>query len=491
MNLIYIIADQMRWDALPCNGANYIQAPYFDRLAKESINFSCLYSGNPLCVPARGILATGRYSHKCLSVEGEDRNQGAILPTTIHMAQLLRNHGFSTYGLGKFHCLPYRRNPGFDVFEVAEEGRLEMARHNGQVPSDAREDYLDYLQTLGLHGLQRAHGIGNNDSRAGQSPLPLEHYVDTWATTRSLDVLEKHIKETPDKNFFLQIGYVKPHAPYDPPAPYHNMYHPLEIPEPWGGPGDLESRNPMMSLFPEMYLFDRMSKMAAQYSRAHYFGLISYLDSQVGRILKFLDTHNLRDDTLVVFTSDHGDHIGDHGLFFKSFFTEGSARVPLLISLPGQGTGQVCDRLIGQEDIVPTICELLGINIPNPIDGKSLKPLMDDPSSEHKPFVISQFEWGANMAIMLRDKRYKYCFTHFNATEELYDMQEDPHELNNLSHLSDHKPHLVHLRELANQWCIENDHSSIMADNGQLVRKDFVREDHFIDPSKVMGIRPW
>ena len=193
----------------------------------------------------------------------------------------------------------------------------------------------------------------------------------------------------------------------------------------------------------------------------------------------------------MVFMSDHGDNIGDHGLFFKSFFTEGSARVPLLIATPGQTIAQMCDTPIGQEDVMPTICELLGINIPNPIDGKSLKPLMDNPASDHKPFVISQFEWGANMAIMLRDKRYKYCFTHFNATEELYDLQDDPHELNNLSHLSDHKPHLVHLRELANQWCIENDHSTIMADNGQLICKDFEREDHFIEPSKIMGIRPW
>jgi arylsulfatase len=491
MNMIYIIADQMRWDVLGCNGADYIQTPNFDRLAKESVNFSCLYSGNPLCVPARGILATGCYSHKCLSKVGQDRNNGIILPNNIHMAQLLRNNGFSTYGLGKFHCLPYKRNPGFDVFEVAEEGRLEMFRHSGDVPEDAREDYFDYLQSLGLHGMQRAHGIGNNDSRAGQSPLPLEHYVDTWATTRSLEVLEKHINQTPEKNFFLQIGYTKPHAPYDPPAPYHDMYNPLEIPEPWGGPEDLESRNPMMSLFPEMYLFDRMSKMAVQYSRAHYLGLISYLDSQVGRVLDFLDQHDLRDDTLVVFTSDHGDHIGDHGLFFKSFFTEGSARVPLLISMPNQKAGKVCDQPVGQEDIMPTICELLGVKIGNPIDGQSLTPLMDDPSSEHKPFVISQFEWGENMAIMLRENRFKYCFTHFNATEELYDMKNDPHELNNLASSPDYNRQLIHLRELANQWCKENDHDTILADDGQLICKEFVRGDHFIEPSQVMGIRPW
>ena len=132
-NIIYIISDQMRWDVLPCNGADFIKAPNLDRLAKEGVNFSCAYSGNPVCVPARGILATGCYSHNCMDPVERNLNKGEILAKHVHIAQHLRNNGYATYGVGKCHCLPYKKNPGFDVFEVAEEGRIEHGKANGTI----------------------------------------------------------------------------------------------------------------------------------------------------------------------------------------------------------------------------------------------------------------------------------------------------------------------------------------------------------------------
>lgn len=482
----------MRWDVLPCNGADFVKAPNFDRLAKESVNFSCAYSGNPVCVPARGILATGCYSHNCMDPAMRNQNKGEILPKHVHIAQHLHNNGYATYGIGKCHCLPYKKNPGFDIFEIAEEGRIEVSKANGVIADKSiKEDYLEYLKDKGLYGMQRAHGIGNNDMRAGRSPLPEEHYVDTWATTRSLELLQAHIDKRRDKPFYLQLGFVKPHAPYDPPVPYDQMYDPLKIPQPWGGAEDLQGRNPLMIQYRLNYLVDRMSQAAIQYSRAHYFGLISYLDSQLGRILNFLDENNLRRDTMIVFTSDHGDNLGDHGVFFKTVFTEGSAHIPLLISIPSRTSGSVCDHPVGQEDIMPTICEFAGIKIPEDIDGISLTKQIADHSAEANRFVISQHGLGDRLTLMLRRSRYKYCFARYESTEELYDMETDPYEMNNLANDGKYHKQLCRLRELADQWCRENNHEPILTDDGKLTRSRFVAEEHLCEPSKKLGIRPW
>ena len=485
----------MRWDVLGCNGADHIKTPNFDRLAKSSVNFSCAYSGNPVCVPARGIMATGRYSHRCMDPIALNRNGGRIMPENIHIADLLHNHGYSTYGIGKAHCMPYKTNPGFDIFEIAEEGRLEMTRQQNLDAGkeyEQREDYFEYLEKVGYGGMQRAHCIGNNDPRAGEAPMPDEHYVDTWATTRSLELLDKHLTEKSDKPFYLQLGFVKPHAPYDPPAPYNKMYDPREIPPPWGSVKDIEGRNPNMAAFPPNYMIDRMDDMAIQYSRAHYFGLITYLDAQVGRVLDFIDKNGIADDTIILFTADHGDNIGDHGLFFKTFFTEGSAHIPLLVSIPGKTNGGACDRPVGQEDIMPTICDELDIDIPNEVDGASLLPLVAEPKAEHaKPFAVSQFDSGDNMSMMFREQRYKYCYVRFNATEEMYDMVEDPHEIVNLATNAKYADELLRIRTAANQWCVENNHDPIIMENGKIGRVEYLLENHLKAPDKVMGVRKW
>lgn len=491
-NIIYLIADQMRWDVLPCNGADFIKAPNFDYLAENGVNFSCTYSGNPVCVPARGILATGCYSHICMSPEALNFNGGSILPAYTHIAQHLRSNGYAAYGVGKFHCLPYNTNPGFDIFELAEEGRIELMKNQGKLSEDIKEDYLEYLRAEGLYGMQRAHGIGNNDIRAGQSPLSEEYYVDTWATTRGLEILREHMNAQNNKPFFLQIGFVKPHAPFDPPAPYDKMYNPQEIPEAWGSLEDLKNRNPLMSTFRPNYLIDRMSDATFQYSRAHYFGLISYLDTQLGRILNFLKVNKLLEDTIIVYTADHGENLGDHGLFFKTFFTEGSTRIPFLIFDPCSDVkGISYDKPVGQEDIMPTICNLAGIKIPDNVDGVSLSVVMKNSTCKHKPFVISQHGSKQGLMLMLRNERYKYCFCRYESTEELYDMENDPHELNNLAAGNSFKNILVNMRKTLNQWCKLNNHEQILNMDGSLSYSIFNLKDHLSSPRDAMGIRPW
>jgi arylsulfatase len=485
-NIIFIISDQMRWDVLPCNGASFVKAPNFDRLARQSTNFTHAYSGNPICAPARGILATGCYSHRCMEPASGER---IIRP---HIAKVLKQHGYATYGIGKCHYNPYKKNPGFDIFEVAEEGRIEYFRRMGTLEdSSAKDDYIEYLRSVGLYGMQRAHGIGNNDIRAGRAPVPLEHYVDTWATTRSLRILEEHLKNQSDNPFFLQLGFVKPHAPYDPPAPFDQMYDPLKIPKPWGSAADLKGRNPLMVTYPHNYLIDQMSEAGIQYSRSHYFGLISYLDLQIGRVLDFLTNKGLMDNTMIVFTSDHGDNLGDHGLFFKTFMTEGATHIPLLISIPEHKNGGICEALVAQEDIAPTIYEYLGIEMPTDMDGTSLIKNMRNTTAGHNPFVVSQYGQGKELTLMIREKQYKYCFARYESTEELYDLASDPHEMKNLTSLPEYAEQLLWLRRVANDWCRASGHEEILTKDGQLTYAKFNLSEHICEPTQVLGIRPW
>lgn len=493
LNVIYIISDQMRWDVLSCNGNDFIKTPNFQRLADSGVNFTAAYSGNPVCVPARGIMATGCYSHKCMSKDARNYNDGSIVRK--HIADLLRENGYCTYGIGKAHCLPYKVNPGFDVYEVAEEGRIEFFKQKAVLSKidgqDIKEDYIEYLRDKGLYGMQRAHGIGNNDIRAGRSPLFEEDYVDTWSTTRSLNLLDNHLKHNNDKPFFLQLGWVKPHAPYDPPEPWDKMYDPLKIPKPQGGIEDLKHMNPTAIGYRLNYLVDQMSDAGIQYSRAHYFGLISYLDNQLGRILDFVEKNNLKDNTLIVFTADHGDNIGDHGIFFKSVMTEGSTHIPMLISLPGRISHQICNVPVSQEDIVPTICELDKVGSSDRLDGVSLVDMLDGKIEKHKAFVISQHGSDRCMTMMIRQDNFKYCFSRYESTEELYDLSVDPYEQNNLAEDEKWQDKLIDMRQTANQWCLDNEHEPVLNTDGSLTYSEFKPQEHLVEPTKRMGIRPW
>ena len=490
LNVIYIIADQMRWDVLSCNGAGFMKTPNFERLASRGVNFTSAYSGNPVCVPARGIMATGCYSHNCMSKDAGNQNGGTI--EREHIAHFLRENGYSTYGIGKAHYQPYKDNPGFDVFEVAEEGRIEFYKRNGVIADDSvKEDYLEYLRNKGLYGMQRAHGIGNNDMRAGRSPLKEEDYVDTWSTSRSLELLEKHLKSNLSKPFYLQLGWVKPHAPYDPPAPWDQMYDPLGIPEPHGSAADLKYMNPSAIIYRRNYLVDQMSEAGIQYSRAHYFGLVSYLDGQLGRVLDFVEKNNLQNETFIVFTSDHGDNLGDHGIFFKTVLAEGSAHIPLLMSLPGRLNPQQCDTPVNQEDIVPTIYELCKIKSMDEYDGLSMVEMLDGKVAKNRPFAISQYGSGEGLTLMIRQDNFKYCFARYESTEELYDLSKDPYEMNNLANDSNMAEKLEAMRICANLWCIENGHEPILDQHGNMVYSKFIAGEHLVEPSKVMGIRPW
>jgi arylsulfatase len=422
-NILLIMSDQHRGDTLGCAGHPCVRTPHLDRLAGQGAFFRNAFSPMPVCVPARYSVITG-----CVPLAWGSRSNGGIIPAHVPtLPAILRGHGYRSALMGKAHytappeeCrrtgIPgFRWNYGFDEVLFAEEGRQWR---DG-------DDYEAYLKGVGWHGWQRAHGIGNNDVRTSPSPLPLEHYQTVWATDESIRWLQRHGRTEP---FFLMTSYVKPHAPYDPPEPYDKMYNPLHVPAPIGGPVDLKDLSPAYELERRAYGWHTLPDEAHLRARAFYYGNVTLIDDQVGRLLATLDELGLADDTIVAFVSDHGDLLGDHGLYFKGLFFRESWHIPLIVKAPGNPVRSGgLNRLVSLQDLMPTLLSLAGMPIPRGVHGQDLT---GDP--EQGPDIIfgsyASHSHGLHCA---RTARWQYVFHEAGGFEELYDIVADPDERHN------------------------------------------------------------
>jgi len=453
-NVLVIMADQFRGDALHCSGADFMHTPHFDRLAREGVNFVNAMTPNPICVPARACLTTGNYPHKCT---GHKNNGGRIRDDQIKIAQHFSDNGYHSYAMGKLHYVPYS-NPrllhGFDTCELCESGRV-LAQEKSGGKDLGGEDFHDYLYTVGYGGYERAHAIGNNDVHPGASQLPAEHFVDSWITSRTIHHLERHLAHRSNQPFFMFTSYPKPHSPYDPPKPYDSHYDPRMVPPPFGSPELLAGRTPYMAANREAYDWQHMSPEAIQNARAHYFGLITFQDLQVGRLLRFLDEKGLADNTVVLFTADHGDMMGDFGCFFKCTFMHGSVNVPFILRSPGQvPPGLTSHQLVGLQDVLPTVASLAGLPLDRQVDGVDLSGYLA--GGEVRPHYVAQCLEDPQQSYMVFDGRYKYIYSQWDAVEELYDRQDDPQELRNIATQSSQRDRLAEMRQTLIQWCQDN-----------------------------------
>ena len=486
-NIILITSDQFRWDALRCAGNKYIKTPNFDKLAENGVIFTNAMSSNPICVPARATMTTGNHAHKCT---GNKSNGGKIKDEQLKIAEYFNSFGYETYKMGKFHYVPYQKDRlvhGFKNWEMTESGRLVNEEHKTGKDLGG-EHYFKYLKKMGYENMIRAHGIGNNDVRSTVSPVPLEHYTDSWILKRTLHYLKKHKKNTPDKPFFMWMSFPKPHSPYDPPEPYHKMYDPRKLPKPVGSLEMLDDKNPELKFRSENYAFNTLSEEAVQLSRARYYGLISLQDKLVGELLKYLKSNGLEDSTSILFTADHGDLLGDFGIFFKSCFLNGSVRVPFIVSSPSLSKkGVKSKNLVGLEDVFPTLCDLAGLPVPQNIDGRSIVnsdiPLRD--------IYISQCQESPNQLYMAFDGRYKYCYSESGGIEELYDLKKDKNELRNLSKNRSCKNKLKSMRTYVIEWCKKNRDSNMLDNKGKLKISKIDVKYFRKAPEKVLGWRKY
>lgn len=436
-HIVLIITDQHRADAVGFDGNESIITPHLDRLAAEGVAFSSGYASVPSCTPARAGLLTGMspWNNGMLGYGRVAREYEFAMP------QMLRELGYYTFGIGKMHWFPQKTLHGFHGTLVDESGRVET---EGFV-SDYRNWFKQHAP--GLH--PDATGIGWNEHRAGVYVLEEELHPTVWTGQTAVSVIEHYEQPAP---LFLKVSFARPHSPYDPPQRYLDMYEGIDIPPPvvgdWAGPF---ADHPMT---PDAAFGDFGVEHAVN-SRRHYYGLITQIDDQIGEIVSAIKRKDMFENTLLIFVSDHGDMLGDHHHWRKTYAYEGSARVPFMMRWPSRinaelKRGSVLTNPVELRDILPTFLDAAGGVIPERMDGQSLLELVRDPKTDWRPWIDLEHArvysphnyWSA-----LTDGTMKYIWFFSTGEEQLFDLKNDPGELVNLADNANYAEELQRWRE--------------------------------------------
>ncbi len=412
-NVVLLFTDEQRFDTVAAAGYPHMRTPNLDRLAREGGLFRRAYSPNPVCVPARHNLITGlpaRY-------HGFSTNAGPPMDESLPvLPRILSDHGYETRAIGKMHFRPPRRHHGFDRMELMEE--LPRFRE--------WDDYAMYLKRVGLGHVVNIHGCRNLlYVQPQRSLLPEKHHGSTWVGERSAAFIRENRGQRP---FFLWSSWIAPHPPFDVPDSFADLYADTDLPAP------LRSETP---IHPKAALRTGHGNLPARGAHARlrrirelYYAQVSLVDKNVGRILDALEETGQIDNTLILFTSDHGEMLGDFGTWLKALPYDGAARIPFLVRYPPRmQAGTVRDDFADLNDILPTVLDATGLSYPGAraLPGGSV--FRDD-----KDRTIQYIEHGAaeGRFITLLDERYKYSYYYGGGTEELFDCVEDPHETVNL-----------------------------------------------------------
>ena len=442
-NTLLIITDQQRGDALSLAGHPVLRTPNLDFIGASGTRFRRAYSEVPSCIPARHVLMSGQSPEAVGMLGFYYRNETCLWKPEATLAGCLRDAGYETRMIGKLHLQPQRRRYGFDAMELADG-------------LGGESDYIDWLRQRGVprHREPSALGMGSCSWLAKPHHLPEEHTYPAWVVDRALDFLRKRDPTAP---FFLNLSLFSPHPPLAPSATYFEHYNRLDLGQPaigdWVEPFD----GPAHGLNPEggEQRVD-LDPLTMHRCRAGYFGLIHELDAQLGRLLNALGRQ--LENTFILFTADHGEMLGDHHLFGKCEPFEGSANVPFLLRLPGPARklpgdgpkGAICDRPVGLQDVMPTLLDAAGVDVPAACTGGSVLPLARGESvgwrdvlhGEHSGYRA--YEEGFHYLV---DERWKYIWRSQTGQELLFDLVEDPREQRDRSADTDIAPWRRHLAE--------------------------------------------
>lgn len=478
-NVLWIMADQLRWDYLSCYGHPHLHTPHIDALAARGVQFNRAYVNSPICGSSRMCYYTGRYS----------RSHGAtwnFIPLRIGEPTLgdhLKPLGVRNVLVGKTHMIADTKgmewlgiDPASDVgVNHVQCGFEPYERDDGAHPTRKRwtSNYDDYLREQGYeadnpwHDWANSGGddaeilsgwlIKNNEAAAR---LPEEHTETAFMTRRAMEFMEDADPDTP---WLCHLSFIKPHWPYVAPAPYHNMYPP----ETWlpvnRSDGELEDPHPVYGA----YVNSRICKAFSQDKVRNamlgaYMGLIKQIDDNLGKLFKFMDEKGLTEDTMIVFSSDHGDYIGDHWMGEKDLFHDPSVRVPLIVADPSQAAdstrGTVSEALVEAIDLAPTFLGYFdGVPKPHILEGHDLSRILHGDTEHVRDFAISEYDYSTrdarlSLGIANEDARLVMCATdrwkYWQAEgfrPMLFDLWNDPQELKDLG--ASEEPEHVGIRQ--------------------------------------------
>ncbi len=448
-NILWICTDQQRYDTIGALENPYVSTPNIDSLVADGVAFTHAYCQSPICTPSRASFLTGMYP----SATHVNGNGNDCFPETYPLiTRTLADIGYDCGLIGKLHLasafrrIEPRANDGYRYWQYSHAPRDDW---------EEGHDYADWV---------RSKGYILGELTKNSEGVPAELHQTTWCAEKTIEF----IREERDGPWLASVNIYDPHPPFNPPQSYREQFNPADMPEPLFKESDLEQqhrlrqidfqskvqtpdeldiRNPILAQSPRSKMKPEIvGRRDAKTLKAAYYAMIKLIDDQLGRILDALNETGQRENTVIIFTSDHGEMLGDHGLIQKGCrFYEGLVRVPLIFSWQGQfESGLKSDALVELVDKVPTLLEIAGLPIPDGMHGRSLLPILKVETDEnyHRDFVRCEYYNALDMhdhsfATMFRDKRYKLIVYHGHEEGELYDLVDDPDEFNNLWHVSE------------------------------------------------------
>jgi len=438
-NVLFIISDDLN-NLLGCYGDPQVKTPNIDRLATRGVLFNKAYCSFPLCGPSRNSLLTGLYPNSTgIHANGQVFRQ--TIPNQLSMPQAFRQQGYFAARIGKLYHYNVPNSIGTNGHD--DPGSWEMELNPAGV--DRLEEHPQ------IFSLTKNQFGGTLSWYA--SPKSDEHHTDALMAKDADWVLERCAREK-QRPFFLAVGFFRPHTPYvAPKTPYFDMYNVSEMPVVLEIQED-RADIPEAGLASQKKEQEQLTDELRRECRQAYYASISFMDTQVGVVVDSLERQGLADNTVIVFTSDHGYHMGEHGLWQKMSLFEESARVPLLVVAPGMSKGKISETPVSQIDLFPTLAELCDVRIPDNLQGQSLVPMLKDPSHAGRGWALTQVTRGGRrrnakngdeadapfFGYSLRTPRWRYTeWDGGDAGRELYDHDNDPRELTNIAGNDEHR----------------------------------------------------
>jgi len=445
-NIVMFVSDQQRWDTLSAYGTDCIcRTPHIDALAGRGTLFNSAFTPSALCSPARAALFTGLYPHK----NGVARNDGTIADGVKTLAHYLQEAGYGCGYSGKWHIDKHRGPSQFgflskDFLGYGFPGAALLPGFTFNAAPDGRVNhYADYLKERGYDiPTVKNRFVGNNPTNNSQEMFalhdgPVETCIEYFVTEQMINNINE--LSTDDKPFFVWANYWGPHSPSLVPEPYFSMYDPKDIPEHPSYCETFEKKPGGHKLCEKYWGLGDYGWEGFQQIAARYFGHCTLIDDMVGRVVDHLKRENLLDNTVIIFTTDHGDCMGAHKLIEKGpFMYDETYKIPLVVALPGNdGGGYVNDDFVYLHDLTPTILDIAGIPVPDNMDGVSLTPILRGrpeecaASEREEVYCMLDRHFFTVDQRMVRTKTHQFTFTPGDIGE-LYDLVRDPYQLNNV-----------------------------------------------------------
>ena len=426
-NVLFVMTDQQRADAIAALGNGDIYTPNMDRLVRRGVAFTNGYSTCPVCVPARYTIRTGCEPHTTgIYHNGQPDLTDGQAPGMeercgTYLARTMGRLGYRTFGMGKFHTSPRNEDLGYEVHLHGEEmyGTKEDRARDAYASFIAHEHpHFDYIEDF--MGERSAHYYVPQTA-----PLPPELTVESWAADRAAE----QIRSGDPRPYFGFVSFVGPHPPIAPPIPFNRMYDPDTMPAPMRGDPAVDHMDEQIPWMNHAVWAEDINDSLARKIRARYYGKVSHIDDCLGRILDAVEARGDADNTVIVFYSDHGDHLGDHNAWQKESFFDVSCRVPYLVSWPARvPAGQTNDAFVCLTDLFGIATTAAGKqDLRQGVDVLGL--IAGGAAARDRLIGLYGVPGTPRFKIMVREKDWKYIYFSNGAREQLFNVTEDPHEL--------------------------------------------------------------